>query len=225
MMFHISRSHSLMSTACLVAATGFVAGHADANLLTNPGFEDAGLTAGDAFGAPGWTAFGSGTYTVHTSMLGEVGAHSGDHAFKQFGATSGIFQQVAVSAGDEVNAGAFLLNYSGDPLGGGQVAAVNIEWIQANGSSHSAITPFISNGETTAISPQDAWTLQTVTGIAPDDASFARLTLITGNFLEGGAGGAPFYDDAFLEVVPEPSSLALIALGGISMLQRRRRNR
>ena len=223
-MLYLSRSNSLISTACLTALLGFTAGQAEANLLTNAGFEDAGLTAGDTFGAPNWTAFGGGTYTVHTSMLGAVGAHSGDHAFKQFGATSGIFQQVAVNAGDEVNAGAFLLNYSGDPMGGGQVAAVNIEWIQADGSSHSAITPFISNGETTAASAQDVWTLQTVTGVAPDDAAFARLTLITGNFLEGGTGGAPFYDDAFLEVVPEPSSLALIALGGLAMLQRRRRS-
>lgn len=223
-MLYLSRSTSMIPTACLTTVLGFAAGQAEANLLVNAGFEDAGLTAGDTFGAPGWTAFGGGTYTVHTSMLGAVGAHSGDHAFKQFGATSGIFQQVAINAGDEVNAGAFLLNYSGDALGGGQVAAVNIEWIQANGASHSGITPFISNGETTATSPQDTWTLQTVTGIAPVDAAFARLTLITGNFLDGGTGGAPFYDDAFLEVVPEPSSLALIALGGMAMLQRRRRN-
>jgi hypothetical protein len=50
----------------------------------------------------------------------------------------------------------------------------------------------------------DVWTLQTITGDAPDDAAFARFVVITGDFdsANGGPGGAPFYDDAFFEMLP-----------------------
>ena len=66
------------------------------------------------------------------------------------------------------------------------------------------IIPFISNGTFTAASPQNVWTLQTITGVAPADAAFARLVVITGDFLPGGPGGAPFMDDAFFEVLGVP---------------------
>ena len=87
-----------------------------------------------------------------------------------------------------------------DPMANGQVAAVNIEWIKADGTN-SDILPFISNGTFTAAdAPVDVWTQQTITGPAPDDVAFARLVIITGDFLPGGPGGAPFYDDAFFEL-------------------------
>jgi len=92
-------------------------------------------------------------------------------------------------------------NSSADQMANGQVAAVNIEWIQADGSTQSTITPFISNGTfTAATAPVDTWTLQTITGVAPADAAFARFVVITGDFQPGGPGGAPFYDDAFFEM-------------------------
>ena len=92
------------------------------------------------------------------------------------------------------------MNSSLDQMAGGQVAAVNIEWIQADGNTQSTIIPFISNGTFTAASPVDTWTLQTITGVAPADAAFARFVVITGDFLPGGPGGAPFYDEAFFEI-------------------------
>ena len=197
-----------------------------ANLLLNPGFEAAGLGGGDVFGAPDWTDFGGATFTVHgPTVLAPVGANTGDHAFKLFGGCcSGIYQQFPANPGEIWNGGAQLLNFSGDQMSGGQVGAVNIEWIQADGVTQSAITPFISNGTFTAASPVDQWTLQTVTGAAPADAAFARLTLITGDFQPGGPGGAPFYDDAFFELIPEPGTLALCGLGVIGMLATRRRS-
>ena len=219
-----SRSTSFLAAIAAASAVGLVAHESQANLLTNPGFEDAGLTAGDTFGANGWTAFGGGTFTVHTSVLGSVGANSGDHAFKMFGSTSGIFQEVAVNPGDTVNANVVMLNWSGDPMANGQVAAINIEWKQAGGAA-SAITPFISNGTFTAAdAPVDEWTLQTITGVAPSDAAIPPLTLSTGDFRAGGPCGAPFYDDAFLEVipVPEPGSFALLGLGALAVMRRRR---
>ena len=189
--------------ACLLVTAAVLAGSAtkaSAIVLGNPGFEVPAIPAGppEYFGAgAAWTSFGGGIYTVGSAV---VPPNSGSQCLKMFGGCcSGAFQQFPATPGSTWNGGVRILNSTRDPMGGGQVAAVNIEWIKADGSTNSSITPFISNGTFTAASPKDVWTLQTITGVAPADAAFARLVLITGDFLPGGPGGAPFYDDAFFE--------------------------
>jgi hypothetical protein len=147
----------------------------------------------------GWAAFGGGTYTVTSAV---VSPNSGNQCFKTFGGCcSGAFQQFPYSPGETWNGGVWMLNASIDPRANGQVAAVNIEWIQADGVKQSTIIPFISNGTfTAATAPLNTWTLQTITGVAPADAAFARRVVITGDFQPGGPGGAPFFDDAFFEI-------------------------
>ncbi len=189
----------LLTALTALALTAPVA--ALANQLGNPGFESPATPAAppEYYGAgDSWTSFGGGIYTVNSSV---VAPHAGNQSLKLFGGCcSGAFQQFPAVAGQTWNGGVWMLNSSLDPMGGGQVAAVNIEWIKANGAN-SDIIPFISNGTFTAASPRDTWTLQTITGVAPADAAFARLVIITGDFLPGGPGGAPFYDDAFFELV------------------------
>jgi hypothetical protein len=173
---------------------------ASANLLINPGFESPSTAPGvEYFGAgDGWTSFGGGIYTVSSAV---VAPNSGDQSLKMFGGCcSGAWQQFPANPEETWNGGVWMLNSSVDQMANGQVAAVNIEWIQADGVTQSAITPFISNGTFTAAdAPVDTWTLQTITGVAPADAAFARLVVITGDFQPGGPGGAPFFDDAFFE--------------------------
>jgi len=173
-----------------------------ANVLVNAGFESPVVPVGgppEYYGAgDGWTSFGGGIYTI-TSAVG-VPPNTGNQLLKMFGGCcSGAWQQFPCAPGDTWNGGVWIRNDSLDPMGGGQVAAVNIEWIQADGVTQSTIIPFISNGTFTASSPLDTWTLQTITGIAPADAAFARFVVITGDFQPGGPAGAPFYDDAFFE--------------------------
>jgi hypothetical protein len=188
--------------ACALA----LAGPTFANVLVNPGFEDPAIAGPppEYYGAGnGWTSFGGGIFTIDSTV--GVPPNSGNQLLKMFGGCcSGAYQQFPTLPGEIWNGGAWILNSSLDPMGGGQVAAVNIEWIQADGVTQSAITPFISNGTFTAASPLDTWTLQTITGPAPADAAFARFVVITGDFLPGGPGGAPFYDDAFFEMLPVP---------------------
>lgn len=176
-----------------------------ANVLVNPGFESPPAAPNvEYFGAgDGWTSFGGGIFTVTSAV---VPPNSGDQALKMFGGCcSGAYQQFPTSPGQTWNGGVWMRNDNNDQMAGGQVAAVNIEWIQADGSTQSTIVPFISNGTFTAAdAPVDTWTLQTITGAAPADAAFARLVVITGDFLPGGPGGAPFFDDAFFEVMAVP---------------------
>lgn len=213
---------------CAVAVAASPSVAVAANLLANPGFETPDIfppAPPDMFGASGWTVFGGGVFTIDNVGAGvSAPANSGDQSLKTFGGCcSGVYQQFPALPGQPWNGGAWLLNPSSDQMAGGQVGAVNIEWIQADGSTQSAITPFISNGTFTAASPTDTWTLQTITGVAPADAAFARFVLITGDFLPGGPGGAPFYDDAFFELIPEPATLAMASLGLIGILGMRRR--
>jgi len=181
-------------------------GSASANLLGNPSFESPATPVAppEYYGAGSdWTSFGGGIYTI-SSAVG-IPPNSGNQLLKLFGGCcSGAFQQFPCVPGDTWNGGVWMRNDTHDPMGGGQVAAVNIEWIQADGVTQSTIIPFISNGTFTAASPQNVWTLQTITGVAPADAAFARLVVITGDFLPGGPGGAPFFDDAFFEVLGVP---------------------
>jgi hypothetical protein len=179
-----------------------VAVPASANVLTNPGFESPVIVQPppEYYGAgAGWTSFGGGIYTID-AVVG-IPPNSGNQLLKMFGGCcSGAWQQFPCSPGQTWNGGVWMRNDSLDPMLGGQVAAVNIEWIQADGNTQSTIIPFISNGTFTASSPQNVWTLQTITGMAPADAAFARLVVITGDFQPGGPGGAPFFDDAFFEL-------------------------
>ncbi len=191
------RAFLLVATTAAVIAVPAVS---VANVLGNPGFEiPATPAAPPEYFGPGssWTGFGGGIFTVSSAV---VAPHSGNQCLKMFGGCcSGAFQQFPALPGQTWNGGAWMLNSTADLMGGGQVAAVNIEWIKADGVTNSAIIPFISNGTFTAASPRNLWILQTITGVAPADAAYARLVVITGDFLPGGPAGAPFYDDTFLE--------------------------
>ena len=203
-----------------IAASLLMALPASANLLVNPGFESPDLAPGtDTPGAAGWNAFND-VFTAHESFAGPAGAHGGDQVLKMFG-VAGVFQDFAASEGQIWDGGAWILNSSADPMAGGQVAAVNIEWLDIGGNQIS----FISNGNTTAGTMQDEWMLQTISGVAPAGTAFARFVLITGDFLPGGGGGAPFYDDAFFDLrpVPVPAAVWLLGSGLLGLVGLRRK--
>ena len=193
-----------------------VVGPASANVLVNPGFESPVIVQPppEYYGAgDGWTSFGGGIFTID-ALVG-VPPNSGAQLVKMFGGCcSGAWQEFPAVAGQTWNGGVWIRNDSLDPLAGGQVAAVNIEWHAADGTQIS----FISNGTFTAASPLDTWTLQTVTGVAPAGTAFARLVIITGDFLEGGPAGAPFYDDAFFELIGDPVPVEESTWGKIKSL-------
>lgn len=215
-MFRLATALRIALPLLLLVAVG----PASANMLVNPGFESPPVAppANDYYGAgDGWMSFGGGVYTVTSAV---VPPNSGNQALKTFGGCcSGAYQQFPANPGEIWNGGVWMRNDSSDQMAGGQVAAVNIEWKKADGTD-SDILPFISNGTFTAAdAPVDTWTLQTITGVAPADAAFARLVVITGDFLPGGPGGAPFFDDAFFEI-KEPVQIDATTFGRIKAIYR-----
>ena len=174
--------------ACILMISGTAAAQ---NLLVNPGFESPAFAGAEAPGpGDGWSPFGANFRIQGTPPIGPAGAHGGTVVLKVFG-VSGSFQDFPAIEGETFDGEAWILNDSADPMANGQVAAVNIEWHGVGGQ-----ISFISNGNTTAASPQDVWTLQTVSGVAPPGTTTARFVVITGDFLPGGSGGAPRFDDA-----------------------------
>lgn len=212
---------SILSVAAAVAMTAALGvSSAQANLLANPGFESPSTSPGvEYFGAPGWTDFGGGTYTINNVV--EPNTHGGTQTLKTFGGTSGVFQQFPATSGQTWAASAWVLNSSLDQMSGAQIAAVNIEWHGPGG-----FISFIGSGDVTASSPTNTWIQKSVSGVAPAGTTGARIVLITGAFA-GAGGGAPRFDDASFDqvVVPEPATLGGIAAAGLGLLARRRRSR
>ena len=215
----------LTTTTALVAAavsTLCVAGASAQNLLVNPGFELDDTTV-ETPGATGWTTFNA-TYT------NQALPNSGANALKMFGAVSGAFQQVPILPGQIANGEAVVANPAFDALANDQVAAINLEFYDVGGVR---IGDILSNIVLDATSPADSqYTLGQISAEAPAGASTVRFVLVTGSFEDRNndgvvtGGGAPFYDDAALSIttaaVPEPTSLALLGLGGLAALRRRR---
>ncbi|MFK7760140.1 MAG: hypothetical protein AB8C13_09345 [Phycisphaerales bacterium] len=209
---------SVFAALCATAMLGASAHAGGTNLLINAGFEDPMLTTPDAPGAgAGWSTFDN-VFTSDGSTL-NTGVFAENQVLKMFG-FGGVFQDFAASEGQTWNGGAFMLNDSSDQMASGQVAAVNIEWLDASGNQIS----FISNGTFTgADATVDEWIQQTITGVAPAGTATARLVLITGNFLAPApGGGAPHFDNAFFEVIPTPGTASLFAIGGLVATRRRR---
>ena len=76
----------------------------------------------------------------------------------------------------------------------------------------------------TAATATNVWQNLTVSGVAIAGTAFARIVLITGDFLPGGQGGAPRFDDASFEsVVPVPAAVWLFgsALGLMGVARRK----
>jgi hypothetical protein len=209
-----TRSRALAVVCSGAALLAMAAQSASANVLANPSFELPVLTGGDTPGAVGWTSFGA-TFTIR------LAPQSGDQALKMFGEVSGVFQDFPTTPGTPWTGSAYALNPNFDALAGAQIAAVNIEWRDGASNLISFETTPILNATSPSGAGSADYILGNVAGTAPAGTAFARFVLITGAFA-GPGGGAPFFDNASFSVVPEPSSLGLLAAASAMVIRRRR---
>ena len=190
------------------------------NLLTDPGFENPALFTSD--GAPfvgSWEAFngGAGTSAQNDTVAPRTGARD---AHFNITATNnsfaGIFQDVPVVAGVPYTYSGF--HQSSDPNPSGYVSEARIEWRSTVPDTE------ISRNNTTPVAGA-AYTSFSSTFTAPPGADIARIVYAIQTFTDAGTTntGNVFLDDLSVTVAPEPSTIALAALGCLALPRPRRR--
>lgn len=204
---------------CVLSAVALLAcaGAAQANVLTNPGFETGASAGGGDFpGAPGWINFGN-TYTTSFPNPIAPGPHSGVGALKEFGTfpgVSGVFQSFAANSGETWSMSGWGLNASSDPMQPDNFGLLKISFFNSGGAE---IAGFESN-RIDITSPIDQWFPLSASGVAPAGTVSVNLfcLFVQPNF----NGGSAFFDD--INAVPAPASAALLGMGGLLALRRKR---
>ena len=195
---------------------------ASANVLVNPSFES-GLT--------GWNTFGN-------AYADSAHAQDGVKALKLFGNWSspwnatGAFQNVAAAADQSWTFSGFGLDPASDPVTGTNqnIALLKIIWFDGPNATGNMLQPLagpgavfganpgIESGQLNAGTPLDQWQALSAGGQAPAGTQSVQLMAI---FLQPNyEGGSLWFDN--LTATPEPCSLALLGLGGLALLRRRR---
>lgn len=194
------------------------AGPAEAQLITNGGFE--GGTTGQ-FGSatiPNWLVWGSDGW-----HHGDAGLfHGGSLAIKTWSDTTGIYQDFSAAAGLSYDVSSYALSGSADALTGWD-GVLKVEWFQTGVGSVG--TQEVGRFEGSGVDPLGAWKLVSGTVVAPTGADQGRLVM---HLVTDGAGprsGSLNWDDASvtLTAIPEPSSVVLLGLGLAAIAGLRRR--
>jgi hypothetical protein len=201
--------------ASSVVALGLV-GAANAALI-NPGFETDNASAADVPGATGWSGFNA-NFTTATKQ------HTGAQSLKVFGpffqfGGAGVSQDQLIVPGTIYTASVFALTPTGDSVNGSNFATLALEYYDAL----NAQVGRQESSHVTSASPLDTWIPLSATLAAPPTAATARIVLVHVQLNNPVTGGAVYFDDADLAVVPEPAlgAAGLIILGG-TVLRRRR---
>jgi len=206
------KTQNLSKVAGLVVLMGAsVAAHAS---ILNGSFEN-----GSGANADNWIRFGN-AYREPVSPL------TGDHSMKMFGNFSGgfnvtgAFQDFAISPGQSASASVYARNWSADPMQAGNWALMKLIYRDAGNNDLVAIESAQINVST----PLDAWQqLTAALGPAPAGTHHGSLFLLFLQPEQNFNGGSTFFDDASVQVVPEPASMLLMA-AGLAITARRRRS-
>lgn len=198
--------------------------------LVNPGFDADDASAGDVFGATGWTAFGGGTFTCDGNLGVNAGGScpaplSNNNTLKTFG-NSGVQQDFAATVGDVFTMNGSGLNYSTDPILNISTLRLQIAFLDAAGlPAGTAAGGNVSVGFNLfesnlldATTLQDVWTGMGVgTAGAPDNTASVRFIALALN----ASGGAGFFDDISanqVSAVPVPAAVWLFGSGLLGLV-------
>ena len=147
-----------------------------ANLLLNPGFEEAGSGTGfNPFGIDFWIGFGG---QQKSSDVAFDGTYSVDVIVNdQAGSFSGLFQDtVALEAGDRIFAHAWVYNPSTGGLTGSAAAAIKLEFFPASDVNVPPPEELLSFD---ANDPVETWVPVTYTTTVPAGITLARIVLVS----------------------------------------------
>ncbi len=182
-------------------------------------FLNTGFEAGSGDDATGWTRFGN-------AYAQGANARTDQRSAKLFGNFSGgfnvtgIFQEIAFTPTSGVTASVYGYNPSTDAVDPANTAIMKLIYRDAAGNDLAANEASLN----TAASAYDSWQLLTASlGAAP--AGTAKISVFLLYLQPEFGGGAAFFDDVSVQVspVPEPATFAVLGLGLIPVLRRRRR--
>jgi len=193
--------------ACKIAAATWLlfSPVAFSDLIINPGFESGDFSDWGTFGQNWRIGSGGDANSGTFGAVNDVTPADGDE-------WRGIFQNVAVVEGQTYTAGVF-------------IRAVNVEssssWFELQWlDTESAV---ISQLQSSHVTSDQAFTFMSVNDVvAPIGAVTASLRAIV-HMSSAPAEGTDFHIFDDFSIVPEPGSLALIALGFMGILINRRR--
>ncbi len=174
------RTRMMVAAAGLACMSGMAVGQ-----LQNAGFETLDNTG---LFWPSWTYFGNVGVETGVAQAGTTSARLGGNFTGPFN-VSGIFQSIPASAQQIVEASAFFLNPSSDPMQGDNFVVLNIEF-------YNAANQMIAVKEMRAVdanTPVGAWRRVTNSAVAPCDTASARIVPL---FVQGAqlASGSAMVD-------------------------------
>lgn len=224
----MQRVNKSLAVSVWTIAAGLALSFADvsrANLVGNPGFETQGASVTDP---ATWVVFENG----HTADRSSTQAHSGSWSMyfnvgpdnTNPSANNANVNQTNISvgpiAGQPVEMTGWAFNPVAEPLAGTvERVELRIWFDNAAGSNINFVTSTVID----ANSPVNTWIFGSVSGIAPAGTEKLRGQIIFRTDPTNQTTGSAYVDDITLAVIPEPGSLATLALPALGLLRRRRR--
>lgn len=183
---------------------------ANANLLSNGGFEDGDTGQVGVVAIPGWNSWGNSGW--HND---DAGAVIDTKSMKFWWDGVGMWQDYTAVAGVTYDYSVQVMDFSGDTTANNWDLQIEAEFYDA---ANTQLTAVVLGYFDSGIEPDDTWVQIGGSIAAPEGTAYGRVVLRTLDWQEG-IGGALYFDN--VSVVPEPLTLALLGLGGLFIGKRR----